>query len=54
MAENLAVASNIIGALPDLHAGEQDVVADGDTVAPRFVVEATILRATTSGAAWTA
>jgi predicted ester cyclase len=30
-----------IGALPDLHATEQDVVAAGDTVAVRFVVEAT-------------
>jgi predicted ester cyclase len=30
-----------IGALPDLHAAEQDVVAEGDTVAVRFVVEAT-------------
>jgi predicted ester cyclase len=30
-----------IGALPDLNAQEQDVVAAGDTVAVRFVVEAT-------------
>jgi predicted ester cyclase len=30
-----------IGALPDLKASEQDVVADGDKVAVRFVVEAT-------------
>ena len=30
-----------IGALPDLNAEEQDIVADGDTVAVRFVVEAT-------------
>ena len=30
-----------IGALPDLHATEQDVVAAGDTVAVRYVVEAT-------------
>jgi predicted ester cyclase len=30
-----------IGALPDLHAVEQDVVAGGDTVAVRYVVEAT-------------
>ncbi len=29
------------GALPDLHATEQDVVAAGDTVAVRYVVEAT-------------
>jgi predicted ester cyclase len=30
-----------IGALPDLHAAEQDIVAKGDTVAVRYVVEAT-------------
>src|SRR5271156_4137535 len=30
-----------LGALPDLHAEEQDIVANGDTVALRFVVEAT-------------
>jgi predicted ester cyclase len=30
-----------IGALPDLHATEQDAVAAGDTVAVRYVVEAT-------------
>ena len=30
-----------IGALPDLHATEQDVVAAGDTVAVRYVVEGT-------------
>jgi predicted ester cyclase len=30
-----------IGALPDLHAAEQDIVAAGETVAVRFVVEAT-------------
>jgi predicted ester cyclase len=30
-----------IGALPDLHATEQDVVAAGDTIAVRYVVEAT-------------
>ena len=30
-----------IGALPDLNAQEQDIVAEGDTVAVRFVVEAT-------------
>jgi predicted ester cyclase len=30
-----------IGALPDLHAAEQDIVASGDTVAVRYVVEAT-------------
>lgn len=32
---------SFIGALPDLNAQEQDIVADGDTVAVRFVVEAT-------------
>jgi len=30
-----------IGALPDLHATEQDIVAAGDTVAVRYVIEAT-------------
>ena len=30
-----------LGALPDLHATEQDIVAAGDTVAVRYVVEAT-------------
>src|SRR5437870_3520383 len=30
-----------IGALPDLNAQEQDIVANGNTVAIRFVVEAT-------------
>lgn len=30
-----------LGALPDLHAAEQDIVAAGDTVAVRYVVEAT-------------
>jgi len=30
-----------IGALPDLNAQEQDIVAQGDAVAVRFVVEAT-------------
>src|SRR6266581_5251 len=30
-----------IGALPDLHAAEQDLVANGNTVAVRYVVEAT-------------
>jgi predicted ester cyclase len=30
-----------IGALPDLNAHEQDIAAQGDTVAVRFVVEAT-------------
>jgi predicted ester cyclase len=36
-----ALLRGFIGALPDLHAQEQDVVADGDKVAVRFVVEAT-------------
>ena len=41
-AENLvALLQGFIGALPDLNAQEQDVVAQGDTVAIRFVVEAT-------------
>jgi predicted ester cyclase len=41
-AENLvALLRDFIGALPDLNAQEQDIVADGDTVALRFVVEAT-------------
>ena len=40
--ENLvALLRGFIGALPDLNAQEQDIVADGDTVAIRFVVEAT-------------
>jgi predicted ester cyclase len=30
-----------IGALPDLHAAEQDIVAAGDTVSVRYVIEAT-------------
>jgi predicted ester cyclase len=30
-----------IGALPDLHAAEQDMVAAGETVAVRYVIEAT-------------
>jgi predicted ester cyclase len=30
-----------IGAPPDLHAAEQDIVAAGDTVAARYVIEAT-------------
>jgi predicted ester cyclase len=36
-----ALLRGFIGALPDLHAAEQDVVAAGDTVAMRLVVEAT-------------
>jgi predicted ester cyclase len=37
----IALLRSFIGALPDLNAQEQDIVADGDTVAIRFVVEAT-------------
>jgi predicted ester cyclase len=37
----VALLRSFIGALPDLNAQEQDIVADGDTVAVRFVVEAT-------------
>jgi predicted ester cyclase len=37
----VALLEGFIGALPDLDAQEQDVVAQGDTVAIRFVVEAT-------------
>ena len=41
-AENVAgMLRGFIGALPDLHATEQDMVAAGDTVAVRYVVEAT-------------
>ena len=41
-AENLVgLLRGFIGALPDLNAQEQDIVAHGDTVAVRFVVEAT-------------
>ena len=40
--ENLvALLRGFIGALPDLHAQEQDIVADENTVVLRFVVEAT-------------
>jgi predicted ester cyclase len=40
--ENLVgLLRGFIGALPDLNAREQDLVAAGDTVALRFVVEAT-------------
>ena len=39
--ENLVgLLRGFIGALPDLNAQEQDIVAAGDTVALRFVVEA--------------
>ena len=37
----VALLRDFIGALPDLNAQEQDIVADGDTVALRFGVEAT-------------
>ena len=37
----IALLRSFIGALPDLNAQEEDIVADGDTVAVRFVVEAT-------------
>jgi predicted ester cyclase len=36
-----AMLTGFIGALPDLHAEEQDIVAEGDTVAVRLVVTAT-------------
>jgi len=36
-----ALLRGFIGALPDLHAAEQDVVAEDDTVAVRFLVGAT-------------
>jgi predicted ester cyclase len=40
--ENLVgLLRGFIGALPDLNAQEQDIVAEGATVAVRFVVEAT-------------
>jgi SnoaL-like protein len=41
-AENVTgMLRGFIGALPDLHAAEQDMVAAGETVAVRYVVEAT-------------
>ena len=41
-ADNVAaVVSGFIAALPDLAASEQSIVAEGDTVAVRYVVEAT-------------
>src|ERR1700709_778711 len=41
-AENLVgLLRGFIGALPDLNAQEQDIVAQGDMVAVRYVVEAT-------------
>ena len=36
-----ALVRGIIEALPDLTATEQDIIAEGDTVAVRYVVEAT-------------
>jgi len=36
-----ALVSGFIAALPDLTATEKDIVAEGDTVAVRYVVEAT-------------
>ena len=36
-----ALVSGFIAALPDLNATEKDIVAEGDTVAVRYVVEAT-------------
>ncbi|MDB5183856.1 MAG: hypothetical protein JWO07_537 [Candidatus Saccharibacteria bacterium] len=36
-----AMLEGFIGALPDLHAAEQDIFAQGDKVAVRYVVEAT-------------
>jgi predicted ester cyclase len=41
VANLVALLRGFIGALPDLHAQEQDIVASGDTVVLRFVVEAT-------------
>jgi predicted ester cyclase len=38
-----AMLRGFIGALPDLHAAEQDMVAASDTVAVRFLVEATLV-----------
>jgi predicted ester cyclase len=35
------VLRSFIGAVPDLHATEQDIVAEGDTVVVRLVVEGT-------------
>jgi predicted ester cyclase len=37
----LGLLRGFIGALPDLHATEQDMVAEGDTVAVRFTIAAT-------------
>jgi predicted ester cyclase len=37
----IGMLHGFIGALPDLHAAEQDIVAASDTVAVRYVIEAT-------------
>jgi len=39
--ENTELLRGFIGALPDLHAAEQDLIAAGETVAVRLVVDAT-------------
>ena len=44
-----AMVRGIIDALPDLTATEQDIIAEGDTVAVRYVVEATHKGMTFSG-----
>jgi steroid delta-isomerase-like uncharacterized protein len=42
-AENLAdLLESFIGALPDLHAAEQDIVAENDLVVVRLVITATV------------
>jgi len=41
LANVAAMLRGFVGALPDLTATEQDLVAEGDTVAVRYVVEAT-------------
>jgi predicted ester cyclase len=41
LANVAALLRGFVGALPDLTATEQDLVAEGDTVAVRYVVEAT-------------
>ncbi len=41
LANVAAMLRGFVGALPDLTATEQDIVAEGDTVAVRYVVEAT-------------
>lgn len=39
--EHHRIAAHFFGAFPDLHASEQNLAAEGDLVAVRFVVEAT-------------